>query len=197
MTTSDLNKEKKAAAEKAVEFIENGMLVGLGTGSTVKYMVEALADRVKSGLDIKAVSTSDASTNLAASLGITILNFNDVKKIDITIDGADEVDPKLNGIKGGGGALLYEKIVASASNKNIWMIDSSKYVEQLGKFPLPLEVVPYGANHTFTKLVDLGYNPQFRLKDSEYYLSDGNHFIIDLQLNKIENAFELNNKFDE
>jgi ribose 5-phosphate isomerase A len=194
MLNTNFDKQKMVAAEKATEFVEDGMLIGLGTGSTVQYMVEVLADKVKSGLNIEAVSTSVATTKLAASLGITVLNFNDIDNIDLTIDGADEVDPKLNGIKGGGGALLYEKIVASSSNKNIWMVDSSKYVEQLGKFPLPLEVVPYGANHTFTKLVNLGYNPKFRMKDNEYYLTDGKHFIIDLHLNKIENYVELNGK---
>ena len=194
MTKSDLNKEKKAAAEKAVEFIESGMLVGLGTGSTVKFMIESLAKKIKNGLDIKTISTSNATSRFAESLGITVLNFSDVDEIDLTIDGADEVDPNLNGIKGGGGALLNEKIVASSSKKNIWMVDSTKRVEQLGKFPLPIEVVPFGANHTFNKLLSLGYNPKFRSADGNNYVTDGNHFIIDLQLNKIEKPEKLNNK---
>lgn len=192
MLANNLENQKKTAAEKAIEFVEEGMTVGLGTGSTVKYMVEALAGKVKNGLDIETTSTSDATTKLATSRGITVLNFNDVKNIDVTIDGADEVDPNLNGIKGGGGALLYEKIVASSSKKNIWMIDSSKYVTQLGRFPLPLEIIPYGANQTFAKLVKLGYNPQFRMKDNKFYLTDGSHFIIDLQIDRIENANKLN-----
>ena len=194
MTKSDLNKEKKAAAEKAVEFIESGMLVGLGTGSTVKFMIESLAEKIKNGLDIKTISTSNATSRFAESLGIAVLNFSDVDEIDLTIDGADEVDPNLNGIKGGGGALLNEKIVASSSKKNIWMVDSTKRVEQLGKFPLPIEVVPFGANHTFNKLLSLGYNPKFRSADGNNYVTDGNHFIIDLQLNKIEKPEKLNNK---
>lgn len=194
MTKSDLNKEKKAAAEKAVEFIESGMLVGLGTGSTVKFMIESLAEKIKNGLDIKTISTSNATSRFAESLGIAVLNFSDVDEIDLTIDGADEVDPNLNGIKGGGGALLNEKIVASSSKKNIWMVDSTKRVEQLGKFPLPIEVVPFGANHTFNKLLSLGYNPKFRSADGNNYVTDGNHFIIDLQLNKIEKPGKLNNK---
>jgi len=194
MTKSDLNKEKKAAAEKAVEFIESGMLVGLGTGSTVRFMIESLAEKIKNGLDIKAISTSNATTSFAESLGINVLNFSDVDEIDLTIDGADEVDQNLNGIKGGGGALLYEKIVASSSKKNIWMVDSTKRVEILGKFPLPLEVVPFGANQSFNKLFSLGYNPKFRTLDGKNYVTDGNHYIIDLQLNKIEKPAELNNK---
>ncbi len=194
MTKSDLNKEKKAAAEKAVEFIESGMLVGLGTGSTVKFMIESLAEKIKTGLDVKTVSTSNATSRFAESLGITVLNFNDVDEIDLTIDGADEVDPNLNGIKGGGGALLYEKIVASSSKRNIWMVDSTKRVEQLGCFPLPLEVVPFGVDQTFIKLFSLGYKPEFRSADGKNYETDGNHFIIDLHLNKIENPAELNTK---
>jgi ribose 5-phosphate isomerase A len=194
MTKSDLNKEKKAAAEKAVEFIEGGMLVGLGTGSTVKFMIESLAEKVKNGLDVKTVSTSNATSKIAESLGITVLSINDVEEIDLTIDGADEVDPNLNGIKGGGGALLYEKIVASSSKKNVWMVDSTKRVEQLGSFPLPLEVVPFGVNQTFNKLFSLGYKPEFRSADGKNYVTDGNHYIIDLHLNKIEEPYELNNK---
>ncbi len=194
MTKSDLNNEKKAAAEKAVEFIESGMLVGLGTGSTVRFMIESLAEKVKNGLDVKTVSTSNTTSKFTESLGITVLNINDVEDIDLTIDGADEVDPNLNGIKGGGGALLYEKIVASSSKKNIWMVDSTKRVEQLGSFPLPLEVVPFGVNQTFNKLFSLGYKPEFRSTDGKNYVTDGNHYIIDLHLNKIEKPDELNNK---
>ena len=194
MTKSDLNKEKKAAADKAVEFIEGGMLVGLGTGSTVRFMIESLAEKIKNGLDIKAISTSNATSSFAESLGINVLNFSDVDEIDLTIDGADEVDPNLNGIKGGGGALLYEKIVASSSQKNIWMVDSTKSVEQLGSFPLPLEVVKFGVNQTFNKLFSLGYKPKFRTIDGKNYVTDGDHYIIDLQLNKIEKPDELNNK---
>ena len=194
MTKSDLNNEKKAAAEKAVEFIESGMLVGLGTGSTVKFMIKSLSEKIRDGLDVKTVSTSNATSKFAETLGITVLNFNDVDEIDLMIDGADEVDQKLNGIKGGGGALLYEKIVASSSKKNIWMVDSTKRVEQLGRFPLPLEVVPFGANQTFNKLFSLGYNPKFRTADGKNYVTDGNHYIIDLHLNNIENPAELNTK---
>jgi ribose 5-phosphate isomerase A len=194
MIKSDLNREKKAAGEKAVEFIESGMLVGLGTGSTVKFMIESLAAKIKNGLKVRTVSTSNTTSVFAESLGITVLNFSDVDEIDLTIDGADEVDAKLNGIKGGGGALLYEKIVAASSKKNIWMVDSTKYVEQLGKFPLPVEVVPFGVNQTFNKLFSLGYNPKFRTVDGKKYVTDGNHYIIDLKLNKIDRSDELNNK---
>lgn len=183
--------EKQLAAEKAVEFIENGMTIGLGTGSTVSFLIKKLAQKVDEGLKISVVSTSLASSKLAESLGIKITNFNDAGKIDLTIDGADEVDKKLNGIKGGGGALLFEKIVASSSKKNIWIVDSSKIVESLGKFPLPVEVVPFGLNHTIKKLNENGYNPELRTLDNQIFITDGNHYIIDLQLKKITDPVKL------
>lgn len=187
-------REKQLAAKKAIEFVESGMVVGLGTGSTVKFMVEDLAKKVKDGLDIVTVSTSIATTRLAKSLQIKVLELKDVKEIDLAIDGADEVDPNLNGIKGGGGALLYEKIIASSSKKNIWMVDSSKVVKQLGKFPLPVEVVPFGAEKTFDKLVALSCRPEFRYKGSETFVTDGGHYIIDLNLNEIDNSRTLNDQ---
>ena len=193
-TILDLVIEKKAAADKAIEFIESGMIVGLGTGSTVKFFIESLAEKIRDGLIIKTVSTSNATGAMLESLGIEVVELNAVEKIDVTIDGADEVDSQLNGIKGGGGALLYEKIVSSASQKNIWIIDSSKFVKQLGNFPLPVEVVPFGSNHTFTKLVQLGYSPKFRMKENKNFISDGGHNIIDLKLNKIVYPLKINNE---
>jgi ribose 5-phosphate isomerase A len=183
--------EKQVAAEKALEFIEDGMIVGLGTGSTVIYMVKKLAQKVDEGLNITAVSTSTATSKLAESLGIHIVNFDDVGEIDITIDGADEVDKNLNGIKGGGGALLFEKIVASSSRKNIWIVDSTKLVDRLGKFPLPVEVVPFGVEQTVSKLKESGYNPELRLVDDKIFHTDGNHYTIDLHLNKITEPAKL------
>jgi ribose 5-phosphate isomerase A len=132
--------EKKIAANYSVNFIEDGMIVGLGTGSTVAFMLQKLSERIKAGLNITAVSTSQATTKLANSFGIKLIELSDVDEIDVTIDGADEVDENLNGIKGGGGALLHEKIIASNSKQNIWIIDSSKLVKTLGKFPLPVEL---------------------------------------------------------
>jgi len=194
-TNLDLVIEKKAAADKAVEFIESGMIVGLGTGSTVNIFIENLAEKVRAGLIIKTVSTSNSTGALSESLGIAVVELNAVEKIDVTIDGADEVDSQLNGIKGGGGALLYEKIVASSSKKNIWIVDSSKFVKQLGNFPLPVEVVAFGSNHTFAKLVQLGYNPKFRVEDNKNFIfSDGGHNIIDLKLNKIVYPLKINNE---
>jgi ribose 5-phosphate isomerase A len=186
--------EKQLAAEKSVEFIKNGMTLGLGTGSTVFFLVNKLAELVKSGLNLKCVSTSNQTTELAKGLGIKILGLNEVQKIDLTIDGADEVDENLNGIKGGGGALLFEKIVAANSHQVIWIVDSSKYVKNLGKFPLPVEVIPYGSKQLLNRFIDLGYNGSIRKSGNELYLTDSKNYIIDLYLGKIEDPIGLEMK---
>jgi ribose 5-phosphate isomerase A len=186
--------EKQMAAEYAVNYIEDGMIVGLGTGSTVAFMLNKLSQRVKAGLNIKAVSTSVATTKLAASLGIKISMLSEVEEIDLTIDGADEVDENLNGIKGGGGALLYEKIIAFNSKRNIWIVDSTKLVKTLGKFPLPVEVVQFGSTHLCVKLESQGYKPTFRLSGTKRFITDNNNYIIDLKMDKIEDPIGLDTK---
>jgi ribose 5-phosphate isomerase A len=178
--------EKKIAAEAAIEFVEGGMIVGLGTGSTVGFFINALVPRLKSGLRITSVSTSQRTSELANSVGIKLTSLNDVPEIDLTIDGADEVDKDLNGIKGGGGALLYEKIVAGYSKKNIWIVDSTKLVEILGKFPLPVEVMKFGSNQLYKKLEKRGYNPKFRMNNEKFFLTDSNNYIIDLHPGRID-----------
>jgi ribose 5-phosphate isomerase A len=186
--------EKQMAAEYAVNYIEDGMIVGLGTGSTVAFMLNKLSQRVKAGLNIKAVSTSMATTKLAASLGIKISMLSEVEEIDLTIDGADEVDENLNGIKGGGGALLYEKIIAFNSKRNIWIVDSTKLVKTLGKFPLPVEVVQFGSTHLCVKLESQGYKPTFRLTGSMRFVTDNNNYLVDLRVEKIEDPAGLDTK---
>lgn len=183
--------EKKLAAEKSINFIKDGMILGLGTGSTVLFLVNKLAELVKHGLKVKCVSTSNQTSELAERLGIEIVNLNSVDHVDLTIDGADEVDNNLNGIKGGGGALLFEKIVSKASKKVIWIVDSSKFVNKLGKFPLPVEVVPFGSNHLIKKLNEAGYNPKLRMKENEIFVTDSGNRIIDLYLNEIDDSFTL------
>lgn len=183
--------EKQLAAEKSTEFIKNGMTIGLGTGSTVFFLVNKLAELVKKGLKVECVSTSNQTTELAKSLGIKIINLNEVDKIDLTIDGADEVDKNLNGIKGGGGALLFEKIVAAASEKVIWIIDSSKFVKELGRFPLPVEVVSFGSNHLLKNFDKLGYNPKIRKSGNENFVTDSGNLIVDIHLNEIKNPIKL------
>lgn len=182
---------KKVAGEKAVEYVKDGMIVGLGTGTTVYYSIVSLAEKVKNGLQVKAVSTSNKTTELAKNLGIEVIPFNEIEYVDLTIDGADEVDNLLNGIKGGGGALLYEKLIAISSRKVIWVVDKSKKVDFLGAFPLPVEIVPFAYHQIMNKLRELNLNPVIRQNDDGYYLTDGGHFIIDLFINKIDNPYEL------
>jgi ribose 5-phosphate isomerase A len=186
--------EKKIAAEYSVNFIEDGMTVGLGTGSTVELMVYKLAERIKAGLNIKAISTSQATTKLASSLGIKLTKLDEVEEIDVTIDGADEVDQNLNGIKGGGGALLQEKIVAVNSKKNIWIVDSTKIVETLGKFPLPVEVIKLGSTQLCVRLEANGFKPTIRVKKNTRFVTDNNNFIIDLKMDKIPDPVALDMK---
>lgn len=193
MSDNIQNTEKKVAAEKATEFIESGMTVGLGTGSTVFYALNKIGELVSAGLKITAVSSSEATTNLAQSLNINIVSINNVSEIDITIDGADEVDYNFDGIKGGGGALLFEKIVALSSKKNIWIVDSKKLVNKLGKYPLPVEVIPFGFNKVFDKLVSMNLNPMIRKKDEEVYFTDSGNYIFDLHIGEIHNPVKLNN----
>lgn len=142
-----LLEQKKLVGEYAANYVKDGMVVGLGTGSTVYFTIQKIGKMVKEGLSIKAVSTSSSTTVLANKLNIPLVSLNEVVGIDVTIDGADEVDGMFHGIKGGGGALLFEKIVASNSKQNIWVIDSSKYVEKLGGFLLPIEVISLGYTH--------------------------------------------------
>lgn len=182
------NSEKKLAAEKAVEFVKDGMIVGIGTGSTVFYAIKKLGELVQNGLNISAVSTSDSTTKLAGAEGIRLINLDKAVRPDINIDGADEADRNFNGIKGGGGALLFEKIVALSSVKNIWIIDSSKNVEHLGKFPLPVEVIPFGYKRVLNIFKEMKYNPELRIKNNNSFLTDSGNFILDLHLEKIEDA---------
>lgn len=183
--------EKKLAGEKAAEFVKDGMILGLGTGSTVKFFLLKLKELISKGLKVKGVSSSNSTTSLALSYSIPLISIDEVKKIDMTIDGADEVDENFNGIKGGGGALLYEKIVASASKKNIWIIDSSKLVTTLGNFPLPVEIVSFGYKQTMHKLEASGLSPVLRKKNGKIFISDSGNFIADLNLNKIENPAKV------
>ncbi|WP_169081472.1 ribose-5-phosphate isomerase RpiA [Paenibacillus sp. PL91] len=182
---------KRIAAERAVDFIKDGMIVGLGTGSTAYFAIRKIGQRVKEGLSIKAIATSKQSENLAKELGISLLPFAEIESIDITIDGADEVDAEWNLIKGGGGALLREKIVASASKQLIIIIDESKLAEQLGAFPLPVEIVPFGYEMTIKKLRKQGADPVLRTADNQTYLTDNGNYIVDCHFGKITRAEEL------
>lgn len=188
----DQNELKQQVGQEAVKYIKDGMIVGLGTGSTVRYMVDALGARVQNEhLDIVGVTTSLRTTKQARDLGITIKDIDAVDHIDLTIDGADEIDDNFQGIKGGGGAHLWEKIVATNSNKIMWIVDESKMVHQLGQFPLPVEVIPFGSQHVFDELKKRGYKPAFRLVDGHKFLTDQKNYVIDLHLDRIGDPFAL------
>jgi ribose 5-phosphate isomerase A len=178
---------KQLAAEKAVSFLENGMTIGLGTGSTAYWAIEKIGEKVKKeNWKIRAIATSIRSEEQARSLGIPIFDFSTIRSIDITIDGADEVDAQLQLIKGGGGALLREKIVASNSNHMIVVADESKWVKTLGRFPLPVEVVHFGWQRTFEKLQLLGCEANRRMQENGPYLTDNGNYIVDCSFKEIK-----------
>ncbi|HEY6901523.1 MAG TPA: ribose-5-phosphate isomerase RpiA [Puia sp.] len=182
---------KKIAAGKAIEYIKNGMTVGLGTGSTAYWAIQGIGEMVKNGLSIKAIATSIQSEQLARELNIPIVAFSDVEQLDVTIDGADEVDHQLNLIKGGGGALLREKIVASITKFYIIIVDESKLVKHLGQFPLPVEVAPFGWEVAERKLRNLGCVPTMRMKDGQPYLTDNQHYILDCAFGEIKHPAKV------
>ena len=188
---------KKIAGEYAASLIKEGMVVGLGTGSTAYWAIEKIGEMVnRSGLGIKAISSSKKSEEQARSLNIPIISFAETDQIDITIDGADEVDPGKNLIKGGGGALLREKIVAFNSNKLIIIVDETKLVKQLGKFPVPVEIAIFGWEKTMQNLADLQSQPRLRLSDKEPYMTDNGNYIIDCSFQQIEHPESLHHKIN-
>ncbi|CAH1190936.1 Ribose-5-phosphate isomerase A [Paenibacillus auburnensis] len=182
---------KQLAAEKAVEYVQDGMKVGLGTGSTAYWAIRKLGERVQQGLKITAVATSQASEDQARELGIPLVAFGDIDSLDLTIDGADELDGELQLIKGGGGALLREKIVAMGSTRMIVVADESKAVQTLGKFPLPVEIVPFAWEWTVAKLAKLGCKPELRRSGDELYKTDNGNYIADCRFEVIASAPEL------
>jgi ribose 5-phosphate isomerase A len=186
VSTLNTEKEKQAAGQASVQFIEEGSIVGLGTGSTAFFAIQAVAERVRAGLKIRAIPTSDHTRNLAASLGIPLTTLDEYQQIDVDIDGADEIDPQLNLIKGGGGALLREKIIASASKRFIVIADSTKLVSQLGKFPLPVEIVPFAKALVAKEIEALGASVKLRkLPNGEPFESDEGHNILDCSFGSI------------
>jgi ribose 5-phosphate isomerase A len=187
---------KKLAAEKAVQFIKDGMIVGLGTGSTTYWAIQRIGERVQEGLMIKAVASSKSSEALASQLGIPLAAFSEINGIDVTIDGADEADQEFNLIKGGGGALLREKILAANSDKFIVIIDESKSVTKLGKFPLPVEIVLFASELTIRKLESLHCQPIIRLKGDKPFITDNGNIIVDCHFNEIINPAALHEEIN-
>jgi ribose 5-phosphate isomerase A len=178
--------EKEAACRAAAKLVRDGDIVGLGTGSTAYFAVVALGERVKAGLKIIGIPTSVQTGELARAVGIPLTTLDEHPEIDITIDGADEVDPKLNLIKGGGGALLREKVIAAASKKMVVVVDSSKVVPVLGKFPLPVEVISFARTVVEKKIVSLGASPRLRARpDGSPFITDNGNQILDCSFGKI------------
>ncbi|MFH0860597.1 MAG: ribose-5-phosphate isomerase RpiA [Candidatus Altiarchaeota archaeon] len=168
---------KKTAATAALKYVEDGMTVGLGTGSTAECFIEALAKEVKKGLSVLGIPTSERTKKLAKSLGIPTAELNDKNILDLCVDGADEVDKKFNLIKGGGGALTREKIVASAALKYVVIVDESKLVKKIGTFPLPIEVIPFAQNYVLNELLEIGEGAEIR----KGFKTDNGNVIIDVK----------------
>lgn len=184
MAKANSSRAKEAAGYAAAELIQHGMVVGLGTGSTATFFIKRLVERCREGLKIQAVATSVKSMLLAAEGGIPLLEINSLTSLDVDIDGADEIDPKKRMIKGGGGALVREKIVASMSREMIVVIDRSKLVNDLGKFPLPVEIISFGYRATVNHLERLGYRGVLRqTSDKVLYTTDNGNFIYDIHFN--------------
>ena len=188
----DVEAQKRAAAARAVEFVRPGMRLGLGTGSTAKHFVDLLAERVHGGLDVVAVPTSEATRAQAERLGIALTTLDETPQLDLTVDGADEIAPDLTLIKGGGGALLREKIVAAASARMLVIADQSKWVQNLGRFPLPIEIAPFGAAAT-RRAVEAataaagcpGAALLRKGQNGHAFVTDGGHWLLDAQLQRI------------
>lgn len=189
---------KEMVGIKAASYVTDGMTVGLGTGSTAYYMIEELGRRVKEeNLKIVGVPTSYASKKQAEALNIPVKTIDQVNYVDLTIDGADEISQDFHGIKGGGAALLFEKVVATYSKEIIWIVDESKMVDKLGRFPLPVEVIPYGQDQLFRLLQEKNYHPSFRMESEEVLKqTDSGNSIIDLQLDCIDDPIKLANELD-
>jgi ribose 5-phosphate isomerase A len=194
----DIEAQKRQAAALAVEWVQPGMRLGLGTGSTARHFVTLLAERVRGGLRIVGVPTSEVTAAQAERLGVPLTTLDDTPELDMTVDGADEIGPDLNLIKGGGGALLREKIVAAASARMVVIADESKWVPVLGRFPLPIEVMPFGFAATRRAIEAAvaaagcpGPTTLRQDRDGHAFVTDGGHWILDAALNRIPDAERL------
>ena len=193
----DARQLKVKAAETALEYVEDGMRLGIGTGSTAREFIALLGEKVAGGFNVIGVPTSEATARQCLELGITLNSLDETPELDLTIDGADEIDPALNLIKGGGGALLREKIVATASKRMIVIADETKIVDKLGAFPLPIEVMPFGLAATRIAIerqasrLGLSGSLDLRRSDDGPYMTDGGHYILDASFGRIPDAQAL------
>ena len=186
----DRDQRKREAAQRALALVEPGMRLGLGSGTTARHFVDLVGDKVAAGLDVRCVATSEATATQAKARGIPLATLNELPELDLTVDGADEIDRELRLIKGGGGALLREKIVAAASRRMAVIADATKLVSRLGAFPLPVEVVPFGLaatrRHIERAFADLSLAGPIRLRgEAAPFVTDGGHYILDCSLGAI------------
>lgn len=189
--------EKEAAARASLRFVRDGNIVGLGSGSTAAYAVRLLGERVRAGLNIRGIPTSNHTRELAGSLGIPLITFSEARQIDVTIDGADEVDGDLSLIKGGGGALLHEKVVASASRQVVIIGDSGKLVQTLGKFPVPVEVISFAEPLVKREIEALGATVELRQADGRPFVTDEGHHILDCHFGRVSDPPALAERLSE
>jgi ribose 5-phosphate isomerase A len=194
----DMEQLKRQAAARALEEVQGGMKLGLGTGSTARHFVDLLGEKVRAGLKVVGVPTSEATRAQALACGIALTTLDDVDRLDLTVDGADEIDHSLDLIKGGGGALLREKIVAAASDRMVVIADETKWVETLGRFPLPIEIIPFGIAATQHAIAEAfaqaGVSGQMAIrkgKDGHVFVTDGGHWIVDAHLGRIADPQRL------
>lgn len=193
MSATDLDHLKRAAALKAVDYVKDGMVVGLGTGSTAKHLVIALGEKIKAGMKVRGVPTSQETALLAKQCGIALIDSDNRWVIDVAIDGADQVDPSFNLIKGGGGALLKEKIVAASAKQFIVLVDHTKMVPVLGgSFPLPVEVIPFGWGSTAREIETLTRSRvTLRERDGAPFRTESGNLIVDIHLSRIDQPMDL------
>lgn len=194
---TDIKNEKRLAGYEAAKYVEDGMTVGLGTGSTAFFAIEAVGKMVANGLSIRAVPTSTATEEQARELNIPMVSIDDIDSIDLTIDGTDEWDGDLNLIKGGGGALLKEKMVARFTKKQIIIADSSKRVEKLGAFKVPVEVLPFTVDYVATRIEDMGGRGDIRIKDGARFLTDEKNYIIDADFGLMNDPFLIHDDLNQ
>lgn len=189
--------QKQAVGERAAAYVEDGMTIGLGSGSTMYWMLKTLGERVQGGLRVKGIPSSRKTENWAKEFGIPLTTFAEAPRLDLAVDGADEVDPDFQLIKGGGGSLLREKLVAAATDELIVIVDESKLTDRLGRFPLPVEVVPFAWENTCRAIASLGCTPEVRRRNGDVFVTDNANVILDCAFGRIDDPEALHRQLKQ